>query len=99
MSKGHTKSELFTYLAEKTELKSADIKRVFEHLFNFVESELKKGNVVTVPDLCKIRTHTKPATKARKMISPFTKEEITVKAKPARKVIKIKPVKKVKDLV
>ena len=98
MSKGHTKGELYAYLAEKTDLKSADIKRVFEHLFNFVEAEVKKGNVVTIPDLCKIRTHTKPATKAREMISPFTKQKIMVKAKPARKVIKIRAVKHLKEL-
>ena len=41
----------------------------------------------------------KPATKARQGINPFTKEETTFKAKPARKVIKGRPVKTAKDAV
>ena len=41
----------------------------------------------------------KPATKARKGINPFTKEETMFKAKPACTVIKIRPLKKMKDMV
>ena len=45
----------------------------------------------------KITVVTKPATKARKGINPFTKEEQMFKAKPARKVIKVRPLKNLKD--
>jgi DNA-binding protein HU-beta len=41
----------------------------------------------------------KAATKARKGINPFTKEPTIFKAKPARKLIKARPVKAVKDAV
>ncbi len=41
----------------------------------------------------------KPATKARKGINPFTGEETTFKAKPARNVVKIRPLKNLKDMV
>jgi len=41
----------------------------------------------------------KSATKARKGINPFTGEPTTFKAKPARKVVKIKPLKKLKAAV
>ena len=41
----------------------------------------------------------KPATKARKGINPFTGEETIFKAKPARNVVKIRPLKKMKDMV
>ena len=41
----------------------------------------------------------KPATKARKGINPFTKEPTMFKAKPARKIIKARPVKATKDAV
>ncbi len=34
-----------------------------------------------------------------KGINPFTGEETVFKAKPARKVVKIRPLKKVKDMV
>ena len=48
------------------------------------------GEIVTV---------NKPATKARKGINPFTKEETMFKAKPARNVVKIRPLKGLKDMV
>ena len=51
-----------------------------------------------MPGLFKITTVRKPATKARKGINPFTKEEVMFKAKPARTVIKIRPLKKLKDM-
>jgi len=47
----------------------------------------------------KIRVNKKPATKARKGINPFTGEETVFKAKPARKVVKIVPLKGLKDMV
>jgi hypothetical protein len=52
-----------------------------------------------VPGLLKLKVVRKPATKARRMISPFTKEPMTVKAKPARNVVKAVPLKGLKDLV
>jgi nucleoid DNA-binding protein len=47
----------------------------------------------------KIKTIRKPATRARKGINPFTGEETTFKAKPARNVVKILPLKGLKDMV
>jgi hypothetical protein len=41
----------------------------------------------------------KAATKARKGINPFTKEPTIFKAKPARKLVKIRPLKALKDAV
>jgi len=52
-----------------------------------------------LPGLMKIETKRKPATKARKGINPFTGEKMTFKAKPARTVVKIRPLKQVKDMV
>jgi hypothetical protein len=46
-----------------------------------------------------LKVKRKPATKGRKDINPFTKEETVFKAKPAREVIKIRPLKKLKDMV
>jgi nucleoid DNA-binding protein len=47
----------------------------------------------------KIRRISKPATKARKGINPFTGEETTFKAKPARNIVKVRPMKALKDMV
>ena len=47
----------------------------------------------------KIKLVYKPAVPARKGINPFTKEEVMFKAKPARNVVKIQPLKNLKDMV
>jgi len=39
----------------------------------------------------------KPATKARKDVNPFTGEEMMFEAKPARKIVRARPVKAAKD--
>jgi DNA-binding protein HU-beta len=97
-AKGLTKTELCSMLAEKTELKSADLKRVFEALYDIVAAELKKNHTVTIPDLCKIKIHIKEATPARKGRNPATGQEMMFKAKPRRRVVKVKPIKALKTL-
>jgi hypothetical protein len=47
----------------------------------------------------KIEVKRRPATKARKGINPFTKEETIFKAKPAHRVVKIRPLKGMKDMI
>jgi len=54
---------------------------------------------VTLPGHMKIEVKKKPGTKARKGINLFTGEETVFNAKPAREVVKIRPLKKVKDMV
>jgi nucleoid DNA-binding protein len=41
----------------------------------------------------------KPATKERQGTNPFTGEPTTFKAKPARNVVKVRPLKRLKDMV
>lgn len=96
-----SKSEVVLALAEKTELTKKQISSVFDELAALVAKNIgKKGpGVFVVPGLAKIKVIRKPATKARKGINPFTKEETTFKAKPARNVVKIQAVKAVKDMV
>jgi nucleoid DNA-binding protein len=53
----------------------------------------------TLPGLLKMIIQHKPATKARKGINPFTGEPTIFKAKPARRVIKIRALKKLKEMV
>ena len=96
-----TKSEVVLALAEKTELTKKQVSTVLEELAALVAKSIgKKGpGVFVVPGLAKIKVIRKPATKARKGINPFTKEETIFKAKPARNVVKIQAVKAVKDMV
>ena len=99
MSKPMTKSELIGQLAEHSELKKSDIKGVLETLAAVGYKELKKTGSFLVPGFAKFVVIKKPATKARKGINPFTKEPTVFKAKPARKIIKARPVKAAKDAV
>lgn len=55
---------------------------------------------ITIPGLnIKMELIRKPAVEAHPGRNPFTGEEIMVAAKPARNVVKIKPMKKLKDAV
>jgi len=96
-----TKAEIVDKLAEATELTKADVGSVLDGLTTLIEEQLgKKGpGIVTIPGLMKISRNWKDATKARKGINPFTKEETTFKAKPAHYTIKIKPLKGMSDMV
>ena len=96
-----TKAALYTAIAEKTELKKKDVDAVFAAMAEIVEGHLKKGGagVFTLPGLCKMKVVRKPATKARKGINPFTGEETMFKAKPARNIVKIAPLKGAKEMV
>jgi hypothetical protein len=49
--------------------------------------------------MMKIIVVNKPAVPAHKGINPFTKVEQMFAAKPARKVIKVRPLKALKDMV
>lgn len=95
-----TKSALYTELAERTELKKKDVVRVFEELSDIINGHIKRNaaGVFTVPGLMKIKTVRKPATKARKGINPFTGEPTVFKAKPARTIVKVQPLKALKDM-
>ena len=96
-----TKSEIVLAISEKTELTKKQVIAVFDELAALVATNIgKKGpGVFVVPGLAKIKVIRKPATKERKGINPFTKEEQVFKAKPARNVVKIQAVKAVKDMV
>jgi nucleoid DNA-binding protein len=94
-----SKSELIGKLAEEHSLAKKDVKAVIESLATIGYRELKKNGAFVVPGFAKFVVIKKPAVKARKGINPFTKEPTMFKAKPARKVIKARPVKGVKDAV
>ena len=75
------------------------VKSVVDALVAVGHKELKKSGVFLVPGFAKFVVIKKPATKERKGINPFTKEPTVFKAKPARKVVKARPVKAVKDAI
>ena len=100
-NKARTKSEVFSELAETTELTKRQVSEVFEAMADLIRKDLgRRGpGVFTVPGLMKIKVVRKPATKARRGINPFTGEETVFKAKPARNVVKVQPLKNLKGMV
>lgn len=85
--------------AHADKLTRKDVKGLLESLATIGHKELKKTGTFLVPGFAKFVVIKKPATKARKGINPFTKEPAVFKAKPARKVVKGRPVKALKDAV
>jgi DNA-binding protein HU-beta len=101
MAKVMTKSQVIQAVADAHKQKFArkEVAKVLESLASAGYRELKKNGVFVLPGFAKFVVIKKPATKERPGINPFTKEAITIKAKPARKVLKARPVKAAKDAV
>jgi nucleoid DNA-binding protein len=97
--KAPTKSEVFSTIADKTELAKRDVAAVFEELQPIIKKSLRANGMFTMPGLCKMVVKKKPATKARKGINPFTGEEMMFKAKPASKVVRVRALKNLKEMV
>ena len=95
-----TKTMLYSTIAERTDLKKKDVVAVFDALSEIINGHIKRNaaGVFTVPGLMKIKVVRKPATRARKGINPFTGEPTVFKAKPARNVVKVQPLKALKDM-
>ena len=100
-AKSATKADIYNAIAEKTSLSKKDVSAVFDAMSEMIAKELgKKGpGLFQIPGLLKLKVVRKPATKAKQGVNPFTKEPMTIKAKPARNVIKSVPLKALKDLV
>jgi len=95
-----TKSSLYATIAERTDLQKKQVVAVFEELATIINGHIKRNGagVFTLPGLLKVKVVRKPATKARKGINPFTGEPTIFKAKPARNVVKVQPLKALKDM-
>ena len=96
-----TKTQILNEISAQTGLTKKDVSAVLDELGVVIERHVKKRAVgeFTLPGLLKISTVKKPAVKARKGINPFTGEETMFKAKPASVAVKVRPLKKLKDMV
>ena len=94
------KTQILDQIAASTELSRKQVSAVLDSLTDVIEAHVKKNAVgeFVLPGLMKISTVRKPAVKAHKGINPFTKEEVMFKAKPATTVVKVRPLKKLKDM-
>jgi nucleoid DNA-binding protein len=99
--KVRTKGSIYKDIAAITGLTRKQVVGVFDCLTDMMKADLgKKGcGTFNLLGLAKMRTVIKPATKARKGKNPFTGEEITIKAKPASRKVRVRAMKGLNDAV
>jgi nucleoid DNA-binding protein len=99
-SKPRSKSDVYGTIAQHVGIHRRDVGAVFHTLASMIRADLKGGaGVFSVPGLMRITLRRKPATKARMGVNPFTKEQVMFKAKPARNVVRIRPLRALKEMV
>lgn len=96
-----SKSQFVAAVADKAGISKKEAGAALAAMNGVIVNQLTKkgGGEVIVPGLLKLTVVVKPAVPARNGINPFTKEPQVFKAKPARKVVKARPVKALKDAV
>merc|ERR1719174_3669049 len=95
--KAMTGATIMKTIAEKTGLKSKDVKGVFSELQTIAYAEVAKTEKFTIPQLVMLKLRKKPATKAG--VRTMFGKEVRVAAKPAKKVVKAFPAKALKDSI
>ncbi len=95
-----SKTDILNALAEATGQSRKEVGATLEALEALIGSNVSKGpGVFNLPGLLKIYVHTRPATKERIGRNPATGEEIKIAAKAAKKVVKVRALKKLKELI
>ena len=100
-NKRMSKTQFVTTLAEKSGLNKKQASSALETINSMIAQELGRQGPgeVLIPGLLKLNVIEKPATPKHEGVNPFTKEPMTYKAKAARKVIKVRLLKSLKDSV
>ena len=103
VKKPPTKTEIYAAISEATGVAKKDVGAVFDAMTEEVAKALSKKGAgqFAIPGLCKIVVQHKPAQGARKGVpNPFKPGELMdVAAKPAKNVVKVRALKKLKDMV
>ena len=100
-TKPPTKTEILTNIAEATGLTKKQVQAVFDAMTDEIAKSIgKKGpGAFTIPGLCKIVCQQKAALPRREVRNPATGLMVWAEPKPARKVVKVRPLKALKDMV
>ena len=96
-AKAMTKGAIAEALANSCELKKSVVTKLLGSLAEVGTAEVKKSGVFTIPGLARIKTRRKPATKAAKRM--MFGQEVLVKAKPAKTVVKAFPTAALKGAI
>ena len=98
-----SKTEVLNALAEGTGLSKKQVSGVLDELTSLIAKNIGEGGpgVFNIPGLMKVAVQRKPATEARTGVpNPFRPGELMdVAAKPARNVVKVRPLKGLKSMV
>ena len=96
-----SKSGMIRTITDVTCVSKKDVVAVIDCLTQVIEKHVKSGGPgrFVMPGLMKINVVKKPARPARKGVNPFTGEEIMIKARPAYRAVKIRALKKLKEMV
>lgn len=97
-----TRIEILQTLAQQTNLTRVQVESVFDAMNKIIEGHMKKrgSGEFTIPKTgIKLRRIKKKATKARRMVSPLTGQEVTIAAKPARFTVKLSALKTLKEMI
>jgi len=99
-NKPMNKTELLSSIADKSGLTKKDVTSVVDALTEVIREQLGKTGSVVLPGIIKITVIDKPAKEATTKANPFKPGEMMeVKAKPASRVVKVRPLKGLKDMV
>jgi nucleoid DNA-binding protein len=95
------KTEILTALSEATGLTKQQVGGLLDELSKLIGTNLGGDGpgAFALPGLLQIKVVRKPATEEHMGINPFTKQEMVIKAKPAKNVVKITALKGLKDMV
>merc|ERR1712113_1078217 len=91
------KSVIAKTIAGQLELKQKVASTLLNTLASVASKEVSKTGVFSIPGLCRLKTRTKPATKAGKR--EIFGKVVMVKAKPAKKIVKAYPVAALKKSI
>ena len=96
----YSKSQIVQEIADITSVARKEVGKMLEHLEDIIARHLspKGPGEFVLPGILKINAIKKPAKKARKGVNPFTGEEVMFKAKPASTAVKVRPLKKLKEM-
>merc|ERR1712107_223259 len=94
-----TATAVYASVAETVGLKPKEVKAALEGVMAVGAEELKKTGAFKFAGMLNLKLKVKPATPARKGMTPFTKEACVFKAKPASKTVRALPLAKLKQAI
>jgi nucleoid DNA-binding protein len=99
--KAPTKSQVYAELAETAKVTRKQVAEVFDTLGGLIKRTLKKdGDTFTIPGMLRLRLRRTKAVKGGKpVMNRFTGQMTVTKDKPAKNVIRARPLKGLNEMV